>query len=223
MAHVQPASLSTGMLPNQIVLLPISPSLPNSANLSITAPISLQPTRLQIPHSNCYYLPSLQPHQLYRAWSLYITQLHHLNHLLPSHQHRRHPVQTHVRLWLSIPENEDNLINSATTPSQKSLPNPGVNRGWIAGAVLGPIILIFILAIVLYWFRRGRKGGQKILVPIMDNPEDLQEKPQLHGDSLITPQYELESERSPDITWELPAREFAAMELLGDHPRTMSS
>ncbi|KUJ19921.1 uncharacterized protein LY89DRAFT_682751 [Mollisia scopiformis] len=112
--------------------------------------------------------------------------------------------------------------DSSTNPSQTSIPKQGGNRDWIAGAVLGPIVLILILATALYWFCRGKKRKRTTPV-LMDNPDVLQEKPQLHGDSLIISPYELQSNRSPDTILELPARERVAVELPGDNLRTTTS
>jgi hypothetical protein len=52
------------------------------------------------------------------------------------------------------------------------------------------------------------------------SPDSLQEKPQLHSDSLMIPRHELESERLPDVRSELPAREAVGEELLGDTGRS---
>lgn len=112
----------------------------------------------------------------------------------------------------------------ASNPTQTPVSKQRGNPDWIAGAVLGPVILILIPAIALYWFVREKR---KRITPIMENPDFQQEKPQLHGDSLIAPRYELQSERSPNIPLEMPAREPAAAELHGDsnnnNRRTTSS
>ena len=85
---------------------------------------------------------------------------------------------------------------------------------------MGSIVLVLILGLVLYWLRRARKRKQITPVPTTSNPVDPQDKPQLHGDSLVIPPHELDNKKAPDTTLELPAGELVAVELPGDNLRT---
>lgn len=84
------------------------------------------------------------------------------------------------------------------------------NHAWIAGAVLGPIFVILVLAIILVLWRRNRAkrtgngplGGWK-------------DKAQLHGDSLVVPRHELDGEKPAKEIAELPAREPVGEEVPG--------
>jgi len=60
---------------------------------------------------------------------------------------------------------------------------------------------------------RGKRRKRSSLARAINATDEVKEKPQLHGDSLVMPRHELESERSPDFTAELPVREPAAGEL----------
>ncbi|KAE8446191.1 hypothetical protein EG329_012416 [Mollisiaceae sp. DMI_Dod_QoI] len=128
-----------------------------------------------------------------------------------------------IAVYNSLTSSSPSPSDTSTNLSQTSKPKQEENHGWIAGAVLGPIILVLIFAIALCWIRRGKGRKQTPPIPRGDDPNLAQEKPQLHGNSLVIPKYELESERSPDIPLELPARELAAVELPGDNPGTASS
>jgi len=82
------------------------------------------------------------------------------------------------------------------------------SRIWIAGAVVGPISLIFLVGLlVMFVFKRRKNNG------IPEEKENFVDKAQLHADSIARPQYEMEGEGALEAIPELPAKEPVGSEL----------
>jgi hypothetical protein len=104
---------------------------------------------------------------------------------------------------------------SSSSSSPNTIPEHS-SHAWIAGAVIGPVVLILAIGVALFVIRR-RKGTHGSPVA-QEDPEEkdnkFQDKAQLHGDSIVYPQrHELDSEVSPVGASELPAHEPVGSEL----------
>ena len=109
-------------------------------------------------------------------------------------------------------------LASSTAISSAPASTGSTNHAWIAGAVLGPIMVIFAAILAVFLIRRRKKKRRVAMTQEVD-PEKknggLPEKAQLHADSLANPRQELEGEGSPEPMSELPALEPVGSELGG--------
>lgn len=110
-----------------------------------------------------------------------------------------------------------------SNPTSPPIPTPRPSsRAWIAGAVIGPVFVLFVAAAALFFYRRRNRKHVETMTTTVDtekNEDDEQGKAQLHSDSVTVKRHELEGtvfpEAFPDLPWELPAREPVGSELQG--------
>lgn len=105
-----------------------------------------------------------------------------------------------------------NLTRVASTPTPTATPPPGgaiaktpQSKAWIAGAVVGPILLLMLIALGIFFYRKRRSVPWELQAP--------GEKAQLHSDSIPAPKYELEDNKNIGLLSELPANEIVGNEL----------
>ncbi|KAE9369578.1 hypothetical protein N431DRAFT_380741 [Stipitochalara longipes BDJ] len=116
----------------------------------------------------------------------------------------------------TISESSSGLMESTISSSPTTSPNAIPSQvpfskprkyAWIAGAVIAPLLVILLIIAGLF-YRQKKKIGPELEAGQKMNGGRYQ-KPELHGDSLIRPQFRLDGR----LRSELPAREPAASEL----------
>jgi len=106
---------------------------------------------------------------------------------------------------------------SITPPisTKNAISSKSPSHGWIAAAVLIPVIFIVALLAVVFWIRRRKKVASRVKTveaKLLETHEL-----ELHGDSRVVP-HELQGDRGPGRDYELPALEPVGSELgLGKH------
>jgi hypothetical protein len=103
----------------------------------------------------------------------------------------------------------DTQITSTSIPTSKTYQN----HNWIAGAVVGPVVLFALIVFTAIWIRRTkmRKAAELVSAATEADEEKKADKPQLHSES--KPWVELPSVRFNDTPIELPGVEVAPSEL----------
>lgn len=103
----------------------------------------------------------------------------------------------------------DPNLNSTTAPTSTLPPADGLakapqSKAWIAGAVVGPALLLMLIALGIFIFKK-RKA-----VPFESEVSGMA---QLHSDSMQVPRYELEHHKNNTLFGEPPAYEVVESEL----------
>ncbi|KAE8155099.1 hypothetical protein BDV25DRAFT_135142 [Aspergillus avenaceus] len=118
----------------------------------------------------------------------------------------------------------EKLVSPTLTPTSTSTPEPtssSSSKAWIAGPVIGAVAGVIIIFGGVYWMLRRRKYQAAATdAPAIDNlaTEFEDRKPELPGDDVIKPTYELGGETSKI---ELPSNEVAVSELPTRETRTV--
>jgi hypothetical protein len=111
------------------------------------------------------------------------------------------------------------ISTPSSSPSPVSSQTPKLtSHARITGAVTGPLVMVLLFVVGLLLYRRRTRSNSVAAVTKPEvKTENTTDKPQLHGDSLVRPKYELqgEAQRPKSAMSELPAEEPIGAELEG--------
>ncbi|CZR64263.1 uncharacterized protein PAC_14161 [Phialocephala subalpina] len=107
----------------------------------------------------------------------------------------------------------------SSTSSPDTFSSKHRNYAWIAGLLVGILILLAAIGVALFYLRKRRKAKELAEAEVGTDPDkkepDVQDKAQLHAESMAVLRHELGTGTEPRTISELPALELVGSELQG--------